>query len=176
MRFSRNVQQFERNRAIELPHRKTSESNDSIYTHKWKRTPLNQQNALELHAERAGGVLYVHKCAKVVVRVIENFFRTEEVQVRVSSDNSSEGIRYMDPISKVVYRNFAIANCNTLYSNALELKNGSWITYGRQIELTDKPDEMPTGRVNVNWSNTAPMKGLFNDDELELSKTAQRLR
>ena len=82
----------------------------------------------------------------------------------------------MDPISKVLYRSFTIANCNTLYPNALDLKNGSWITYGRQIELTDKPDEMPNGRVNVNWSSTAPMEGLFNDDELELSKTVQRLR
>ena len=61
---------------------------------------LNQQNALGLHGERAGGVLYVHKCAEVVVRVIENWFCTEDVPVRVSSDNSLEGIRYMDPISK----------------------------------------------------------------------------
>ena len=49
---------------------------------------LNQQNALRLHAERAGGVLIVHKGAKVVVRNIESSFCTEDVPVRVSSDNS----------------------------------------------------------------------------------------
>ena len=59
---------------------------------------LNQQNALGTHAERAGGILYVYRCAKLIVHVVENQFCTEEVQNRVSSDNSSEGIRYMDPI------------------------------------------------------------------------------
>ena len=68
---------------------------------------LNQQNALRLHAERAGGVLIVHKGAKVVVRNIESSFCTEDLPVRVSSDNSSEGIRYKDPIyPKVFYRSF----------------------------------------------------------------------
>ena len=35
---------------------------------------------------------------------------------------------------------------------------------------------MPNYRVNVNWSNSAPMEGFFNDKDLELSKRAQRLR
>ena len=70
-------------------------------------TPINgnshqnfphKQNALGTHAESAAGILYVHRCAKVFVHVVENQFCTEEVPIRVSSDNSSEGIRYMDPI------------------------------------------------------------------------------
>ena len=64
---------------------------------------LNQQNALGTHAERAGGRLYVHRCAKFIVHAVENQFCTEEVPIRVSSDNSSEGIRYMDPASRVFY-------------------------------------------------------------------------
>ena len=28
---------------------------------------LNQQNALDTRAERAGGILYVHRCAKVML-------------------------------------------------------------------------------------------------------------
>ena len=51
------------------------------------------------------------------------------------------------------------------------MQNGSWILYGGRLELIDKPNR----RFNVNWSSTAPMEGLFNDDDLELSKTAQRL-
>ena len=35
---------------------------------------LSQQNALGTHAERAGGILYVHRCAKVIVHVVENQF------------------------------------------------------------------------------------------------------
>ena len=135
---------------------------------------LFQQNALGRHAERAGGILYVHRCAKVIVHVVENQFNTEEKPIRVSSDNSSEGIRYVDPISRVFYRNFTLINCNPMYPNALELQTGSWITYGRRIQLIDKPIDMPNYRVNVNWSTSAPMEGFFNDKDLELSKSAQR--
>ena len=137
---------------------------------------LNQQDALGTHAERAGGILYVHRCAKVIVHVVENQFCTEEVPIRVSSDNSSEEIRYMEPNSRVFYRNFTLINCNPMYPNAVELQNGSWITYGRRIQLIDKPNDMPNSRVNVNWSTSAPMEGFFNDKDLELSKRAQRLR
>ena len=35
---------------------------------------------------------------------------------------------------------------------------------------------MPNNRVNVNWSISAPMEGFFNDNDLEFSKRAQRLR
>ena len=104
---------------------------------------LSQQNALCAHAERAGGIIYVHRCAKVIVHVVENQFCTEEVRIRVSSDITSEVIRYMDPISRVFYRNFTLINCNPMYPNALELQNGSWITYGRRIQLIEKPNNMP---------------------------------
>ena len=42
--------------------------------------------------------------------------------------------------------------------------------------MTDKPNDMPNYRVNVNWSTSAPMEGLFNEKDLELSKRVQRLR
>ena len=64
----------------------------------------HQRNARGLHAKRARGVLYVHKCVKVVVRVRKISFFTEQMTVGVSSDNSSEGIRYMDPNSKVLWK------------------------------------------------------------------------
>ena len=137
---------------------------------------LNKQNALGTHAERAGAILYVHRCAKVIVHVVKDQFCTEEVPIRVSSGNNSEGIIYMDPISRVFYRNFTLINCNPMYPNALELQNGSWITYGRRIQLIDEPNDMPNYRVNVNWSTSAPMKGFFKDKDLELSSRAQRLR
>ena len=83
----------------------------------------------------------------------------------------------MDSISKVFYNNFTISNCDSLCPNALELHDGSWITYGRQLKPIDEPDEMPNHTVNDNWSSTAPMEGLFkDDDDLALSKRAQTLR
>ena len=111
------------------------------------------------HAERVGGIIYVHRCAKVIVHVVENQFCTEEVPIRMSSDNTSEVIRYMEPISRVFYRNFTLINCNPMYPNALEFRNGSWITYGRRIQLIEKPNDMRNYRVNVNWSTLAPMDG-----------------
>ena len=137
---------------------------------------LNQQNALGTHAERAGEMLYVHRCAKVIVHVVENQFCSEEVSIRVFADNSLERVRYMDPIARVFYRNFTFINCNPMYPNAIELQNGSRITYGRRIQLIDKPNDMPNYRVNVNCSTSAPMAELFSDKDLELSKRAQRLR
>ena len=137
---------------------------------------LNQQKALGTHVKRAGGILSVHRCAKIIVHVVENQFCTEDVPVSVSSDNSSEEIRYLDPISRVFYRNFTIINCNPMYPNAIKLQNGSWITYGRPIQLNDKPNDMPNYRVNVNWSTSTPMEGFFNDKDLELFKRDQRLR
>ena len=137
---------------------------------------LSLQNALGTHAERAGGILCVRRCAKVIVHVVENQFCTEEVTIRVSSDNTSEVIRYKDPIFRVFYRNFTLINCNPMYPNALELQNGSWITYGRRIKMIEKPNDMPNYRVNVNWSFSTPMEEFFNDKDLELSKMAQKLR
>ena len=54
---------------------------------------LSQQNALGTHAERTGGILYVHMCAKVIVHVVEIQFCTEEIPVKVFSDKTSEVIR-----------------------------------------------------------------------------------
>ena len=56
---------------------------------------LNQQNALGTQAERSGGILYIHRCSKNIVHVVENQVCTNEVLISVSAD-SSEGIRYMD--------------------------------------------------------------------------------
>ena len=68
---------------------------------------LSQQNALDKHAKRAGGIPDVHRCAKIIVHIVENQFCTEEVPIRVSSDTSSERIRYMDPIFRIFYRKFS---------------------------------------------------------------------
>ena len=80
---------------------------------------LNQQNALGLHKGRAGGLLCVHLSAKMVVRVTESSYCTKEVPVRMSSDISSKRMRYMDPISKLLYRNILKTNLNPSYTNAL---------------------------------------------------------
>ena len=118
---------------------------------------LSKQNALGTHAERAGGILYVHRCAKIIMHVVENQFCTEEVTIMVSFYNTSEVIRYMDPISRVFYRNFTLINCNPMYPNGLELQNGSWITYGRRTQLIKIPiicliiELTSIGQLGLQW-------------------------
>ena len=55
-----------------------------------------------MHLERAGGVVYLHRCAKREVIVIKNTFCTEEVPVRLYRDGDSV-IRYMHLISSFLY-------------------------------------------------------------------------
>ena len=96
----------------------------------------------------------------------------EVLPIRVSAENNSEGIRYMDSISRLFYRNFTLINCNSVYPSALELQNGSWITNDRRIRRVNWSTELteltvPYQRVNVNWSTSTPMEGFFNDQDLE---------
>ena len=81
---------------------------------------FNQQNVPGLLAEKAGGVVYGHNHAKFVVRGIEVSVCTEEIPDRVSSDNNSEGLRCMDPISKVFCENFEIQLLQLLAINQLQ--------------------------------------------------------
>ena len=61
---------------------------------------FENQNLLGLHAEKAGGLLYVHRCAKVLVEIITLEFCTEEVPVQMIV-NGTALLRFMDPISRV---------------------------------------------------------------------------
>ena len=64
-------------------------------------------------------MLYVHKCAKMVATITKLTFCTEEVHVLVEGQNFSS-IRYMDPITKILYHNYTIAACNQLYSKIVK--------------------------------------------------------
>ena len=85
------------------------------------------------HVEGAGSVLYVHKCAKMVATIINFPFCTEEVPVLVEDQNFSS-IRYMDPITEILYHNYIIAACNPLYPNDVKLEDGSFQQYGETLK------------------------------------------
>ena len=88
------------------------------------------------HFERAGSVLYVHKCAKMVdmVATITKLpFCTKEVPVLVEGQNFSS-IRYMDPITKILYHNYTIAACIPLYPIVVKLEDGSFQQYGETLK------------------------------------------
>ena len=84
------------------------------------------------HVESAGSVLYVHKFAKMVATITKHPFCTEEVLVLVEGQKISS-IRYMDPITKLLYQNYTIAAYNPLYSNVVKLVDGSFQQNGEKL-------------------------------------------
>ena len=85
-----------------------------------------------IHVERAGSVLYVHKCAKMVATITKLPFCTEEVPLLEEVQNFSS-IRCMDPITKIFYHNYTIAACNPLYPNVVKIEDGSFQQYGETL-------------------------------------------
>ena len=77
------------------------------------------------HVERAGSVLYVHKCTKMVATKTKLTFCTEGVPVLVEGQNFSF-IRYLEPLTKILYHIYTIAACNPLYTNVVKLEDGSF--------------------------------------------------
>ena len=74
------------------------------------------------HFERARSGLYVHKCAKMVETITKLSFCTEEVPVLIQGQNFSS-IRYLEPITKILYRNYTIAASNPLFPNVVNLED-----------------------------------------------------
>ena len=85
------------------------------------------------HVERAGSVLYVHKCANLVATVTKLLFCTEEVLVLVEDKNFSS-IRYMDAITNILYQNYTIAACNPLCPSVVKLEDGSFQQSGETLK------------------------------------------
>ena len=61
----------------------------------------------------------------MVATITKLHFCTEEVPVLVEGQNFSS-IRYMDPITKILYLNYTIAACNPLFPNVVKLEDGSF--------------------------------------------------
>ena len=53
------------------------------------------------HIERAGSVLFVHKCSKMVATITKLLFSTQEIPLFVEGQNFSS-ISFLDPIKKIV--------------------------------------------------------------------------
>ena len=86
------------------------------------------------HIERAGEVVYLHRCAKMEITLATLDFCTEEIPVRLG-DGKGSVIKFMNPISKIFDNNYTLTECNPVYPNLYQLLNGSWVTYGKTTEL-----------------------------------------
>ena len=64
--------------------------------------------------QSAGAEIYVHHCAKIIVELTALNYCTEEVPIIVRRNDNKSYVRYMNPISKVFYKNFTLIKCNPL--------------------------------------------------------------
>ena len=76
-------------------------------------------------------------CAKMVATITKLLFCTEKVPVLVEGQNFSS-IRYMDPITKILYHNYTIAPCNPLYPKVVKLEDGSIQRCGKTLKRINR--------------------------------------
>ena len=127
------------------------------------------------HVERAGSVLYVHKCAKMVATITKLSFCTEEVPVLVESQNFSS-IRFMDPIRKILYHYYTIAACNPLYPNGVNLEDGSFQHYGETLKKFNREIYQWSMNNNLNVIDENLHRSLFFISDVKQSQIARTIR
>ena len=74
---------------------------------------LSSESVVGIHAEKAGAVLYVFKCAKVPIKIANFAYCTEEVPVLMEN---STVIKFLNPITQVVYPNYTLTVCDPVPS------------------------------------------------------------
>ena len=120
----------------------------------------------------------MHHCAKIIVELTALNYCTEEVPIIVTQKDNQSFLRYMNPISKFFYRNFTLVKCNPLFPNVFQLGNGSWIAFGQNLTIVEKPQvlsylEEPKREVPI---FKEVFDGLFTEKLLEESRLAQLYR
>ena len=122
--------------------------------------------------KKAGSVLHVHKCAKMVATITKLPFCTEEVPVLVEGQNFSS-IRYMDPITKILYHNYTIAACNPLYPNVVKLEDGSFQQYGETLKKFNREIYQWSMNNNLNVSDENLHRSFFFISDVKQSQIAR---
>ena len=118
------------------------------------------------HVERAGSVLYVHKCAKMVATISKLTFCTEEVPVLLQGQNFSS-VRYLELLAKILYHYYTIAACNPLYPNVVKLEDGSLQQYGETLKKFDHEIYQLPMNNDLNSSDQNLHRSLFSTSDLK---------
>ena len=125
------------------------------------------------HVERTGSVLYVHKCAKMVATITKLTFCTEEVPVLVQGQHFSS-IRYLEPLTRILYHNYTIAACNLLYPSVVKLEDGSFQQYGEILKKFDH--EIYQWLMNNDLNSSDLHRSLFSTSYLKNSQIDPTIR
>ena len=82
---------------------------------------IGKEVVIGLHTESAGAIIYVHHCAKIIVEKTALNYCTEEMPIIVRQNHIQSYVRYLNPISKVLYRKilrlYSATHCSLMYSN-----------------------------------------------------------
>ena len=126
------------------------------------------------HVKRAGSVLYVHKCAKMVATITKFPFCQEEFPVLVEVQKFSS-IRYLDPITKILYHIYTIAACNPLYPNVVKLEDGSFQQYGEMLKKLNRKIYQWSMNSNSNVSDENLHLSFFSISHVKQSQIARTI-
>ena len=103
-------------------------------------------------------------------------FCTEEVPVLVEGQNFSSSIRYMDPITKILYLDYTIAACNLLYPKVVKLEDGSFQQYGETLKKFNREIYQWSTNNNLNVSDENLHRSLFSISDVKHSQIARKIR
>ena len=123
--------------------------------------------------------MYIHHFLKIQVNFANVLFCTEEVLVGVTSVINESHLSFLDPISRVIFRNYALTLCNGIYPKVFELGNGSWMSYAKPLKLILTPNRIKTTGENYERfsSHNLAAKGLLtNLRDSKLSKVMKHSR
>lgn len=136
---------------------------------------LGSGSMIGVHAEKAGAVLYVHKCAKVAVHIADFPYCTEEIPVML--DNSTV-IKFMNPITQVVYPNYTLTACDPIAPYMYRTSEGVWMHYGSDHTMARPPESLSVFS-QADFVDTVPSlhtAGLFSYQNLRQSAKARVLK
>ena len=136
---------------------------------------LGSGSMVGIHAEKAGAVLYIHKCAKVEARIADFAYCTEEVPVIMKNETT---VKFMNPITQVIYPNFTLTSCDPIAPYMYRSAEGIWMHYGNDHSVARQPESLSVFS-HLDFSDNLPSlhtAGLFSYQNLRLSAKARVLK
>ena len=133
---------------------------------------LGSGSMVGVHAEKAGAVLYVHKCAKIPITITDFAHCTEEVPVLL--ENSTK-VKFMNPITQVVYPNYTLTSCDPIAPYMYRTNEGIWMHYGLDHSVVRSPESLSVFS-HLDFVDQLPSlhnAGLFSYENLRQSARAR---
>ena len=85
-------------------------------------------------------------------------------------------IRYLEPLTKIFYRNNTIAACNSPYPNVVKLEDGSFQQYGETLKKFDHKIYQWPMNNDLNSCDQNLNRSLFSASDLKKSQIARTIR